>query len=388
MGESARGGPRDRVLHTPGGGPVAPLYRQIQQELAAQIRRSDLPAGSLVPSERQLCERYGVSPITARRALLELTKQGLIYRQVGIGSFVADPAARPDVTLVFAGFDAARWRTSAGAMGELVGGVSEAAWRRDCALHLQRVDRPVDGATLVRLAEAPGGGRHGLLLRVAEGVSRDDLATLDARGVPYVLIRRYLPDVPVNCVVPADEAGVRLAVSHLARMGHRRVALISALPEMVLTQDRRRGYDAAVAAYGLDADARLLELAERYAPDAGYAAAADLLALDPRPTAVIVDADMAAGVYRAAADRGLTVPRELAVVGYDEVPEARSLVPSLTCVRTSHYETGTVAAEALLDMMAGRAHQPQRLVIEPQLVVRDSCGARAADPARASPAAG
>src|SRR5687767_2673783 len=118
-------------LHQPGAGPVEPLYRQIERELAAQIRRGDLPAGGLVPSERQVCERYGVSPITARRALLELTKQGLIYRQAGIGSFVADPGACLRMSLVFAGFGADRWRTSAGAMGELVGGVSETAWRHD-----------------------------------------------------------------------------------------------------------------------------------------------------------------------------------------------------------------------------------------------------------------
>jgi DNA-binding transcriptional MocR family regulator len=134
MVERAGWGQRDRALHRPGGGPVAPRYRQIEQALAAQIRRPDLPAGSLVSSARQICERYAVSPITssARWALLALTKQGLVYRQVGIGSFVADAAARSDVTLVFTGFDTVRWRASAGAMGERVGGVGEAAWRHDC----------------------------------------------------------------------------------------------------------------------------------------------------------------------------------------------------------------------------------------------------------------
>jgi DNA-binding FadR family transcriptional regulator len=63
------GSPPLGPLHLPGAGPVEPLYRQIERELAAQIRRGELPAGSLVPSERQICERYGVSAITARRAL-------------------------------------------------------------------------------------------------------------------------------------------------------------------------------------------------------------------------------------------------------------------------------------------------------------------------------
>jgi DNA-binding LacI/PurR family transcriptional regulator len=361
-------------LHLPGAGPVEPLYRQIVRNLEAQIRQGALPRGSLVPSERQICKQYGVSPITARRALSELTRQGLIYRQAGIGSFVADPAASLRMSLVFVGFDADRWRTSAGSMGELVGGVSETAWRHDATLHLMRVDGPLDGTVLARLVEAPGW--HGLLLRPAGNVQAEDVRPLDDAGIPYVLIRRYVSDATVNCVVPADEAGIRLAVSHLARLGHRRVALVSAFPEMVLTQERHRAYETAVVALGLEADPRLLRLADRYAPDAGYHATAQVLTLVPRPTAIIVDADMAPGVYQAATDLRLEIPADLAVVGYDEVPEARSLIPSLTCVRTSHYETGRVAAEALLELMTGGARQPRRLVIEPQLVVRASCGAR------------
>jgi DNA-binding LacI/PurR family transcriptional regulator len=92
---------------------------------------------------------------------------------------------------------------------------------------------------------------------------------------------------------------------------------------------------------------------------------------------MIVDVDMAAGVYRAAAERGLEIPDDLAVVGYDEVPEAQALSPRLTCVRTSHYETGRAATELLVDLITGAAQGPTRLYMEPTLEVRESCAAAA-----------
>jgi LacI family transcriptional regulator len=352
---------------------VVPLYRQIERKLAAQIRRGALPAGSLVPSERQICEQFAVSHITARRALLELQNRGLIYRQAGIGTFVADPKRRTRLTLVLAGFDAAGWQGAAGAMGELVGGITEVAWRHNCALDIVRADEGLDAQRIYGLVEEQGS--DGLLLRLAGDVTATQAALLDDTGIPYVLIRRYLEDRPVNCVVPADAAGMRLAVSHLARLGHRRVGLITALPEMVLTKERLRSYRAAVASLDLEADERLVCIASHYAGSASFECAVRLLSDSERPTAVIVDADMASGVYEAAAALRLAIPDELAVVGYDEVPEARSLVPGLTCVRTSHYETGKVAAEALLEIRQGAARPPQKLVIEPVLEVRASCGA-------------
>jgi DNA-binding LacI/PurR family transcriptional regulator len=369
-----------RSLRRPAGRPVEPLYRQIQADLAARIRGGELAPGAPVPSERQLSERYGVSSITARRALLELTKHGLIYGHQGLGRFVSDLARERHVTLLLAGFDAARWRSSAGAMGELVGGVTEVTWRHDCAFHMIRVDHPLDAPVLTRLLEGPGS--RGLLVRVAGEVEPEHVALLEAASAPYVYIRRHLPDRAMNCVVPADDAGMRLAVAHLAGLGHRRLGLISAMPALTMVRDRVRGFRAAVAAHGLPLDEGDVKLAGHWEASAGYECAVALLAGRSRPTAVVADVDMAAGVYRAAAELGLEIARDLAVVGYDEVPEGRALSPGLTCVRTSHYEAGRTAAELLVDLMTGVARGPCRLYLEPTLEVRESCGAAGRRPRR------
>jgi DNA-binding LacI/PurR family transcriptional regulator len=362
-------------LRRPGAGPVEPLYRQLRADLASRIGSGELAPGSPVPSERLIAKQYGVSSITARRALLELTREGLIYGHQGIGRFVADVARERHVTLLLAGFDAARWRSSAGAMGEVVGGATEVTWRHDCAFHVVRVDRPLETSLLRRLLE--GTGSRGLLVRVAGDVQPEHVDLLEAAHHPYVYIRRHLPDRAMNCVIPADDAGMRLAVAHLAGLGHRRIGLVSAMPALGLVRERLRGYRAALAAHGLPTTGRYERLADHWDAAAGYRCATELFEEPSRPTAVVVDVDLAPGVYEAAAEHGLRIPDDVAVVGYDEVPEAQALSPRLTCVRTSHYDTARAAAELLLELMAGAEPPPRRLYIEPLLEVRESCGGAA-----------
>jgi DNA-binding LacI/PurR family transcriptional regulator len=365
----------------PDGGFGGPRYRAVERDLAARIRRGDLPPGSLVPSEALLCAHYGVSVTTARRALLELARQGLIYRQAGVGTFVADPGRHKRLALVFAGFEGARWRATASSIGELVGGVSEVVWRHECALELIRVDEPLDAALLTRLMRQ--GGADGLLLRVAGNIREEHAALLEAASFPHVFVRRYLPGRPANAVVPADDAGMRLAVGHLARLGHRRIGLLDAVPDMVLTRDRVRGYRAAVRAHGLAQDEGLVALAGYYDAEPGYRFAKQLLSRPTRkrPTALVADAVLVPGIYRAAAERGLAIPADLAVVGYDDAPEARALLPRLTLIRSSHYEIGAVAAELLLDLILGRVRGPRQVFVEPVLEARASCGAQRGDAA-------
>jgi DNA-binding LacI/PurR family transcriptional regulator len=363
------------------------LYRRIQQDLSARIRRGELPVGSVVPSEHQLCAQYGVSVTTARRALSELTRQGLVYRHAGLGSFVADPGRDKRLSLVFAGFDPSQWRTGSYAMGELVGGVSEVAWRRECALDLTRIDEPLDTAILQHLISQRD--THGLLLRVPENIEEEHIALLEASAFPYVFVRRYHPTRPANAVAPDDAVGVRLGLAHLAHLGHRRIGLLAAMPDMVLTRDRLRGYLAAVAALGLERGDGLIRLAHHYGADEGHDLAAALLSQpgNQRPSAVIVNAALAPGLYDAAAELGLAIPGDLAVIGFDDTLESRSLRPRLTCVRTGHYEIAQAAAELLLDLILGRVRGPRHLFVEPVLNVQDSTVTRE-DGAFALPSAG
>jgi DNA-binding LacI/PurR family transcriptional regulator len=170
---------------------------------------------------------------------------------------------------------------------------------------------------------------------------------------------------------------------------------MSAMAEMILTRDLARGYRAAVAAYDLVADAGLLAFGEAYEAAEGRRLARTLLrrARGQRPTAVVVDAVMAPGVYEAATELGLAIPDDLAVIAHGDAPDARSLRPALSAIRASHYECGRVGAQTLLDLILGRTSPPAQVYLEPALDIRDSCGphddgeaGRAAGP-REAPAA-
>jgi LacI family transcriptional regulator len=213
------------------------------------------------------------------------------------------------------------------------------------------------------------------LIVVRSRVRDPRFAELRAHRVPFVVYGRA--DTPETCAVEIDNtAGARLAVEHLLRLGHRRIAYIGGPPELTLSVDRRAGFSQALHAAGIQPDPDLVTHAELTAEsgEAAFHRLFDTLQEAP-PTGLFVAADsMALGVMRAAFDRGLAPGRDLAVVGFDDVPSATFADPPLTTIRQHPHEVGVVLGQMLLDQLAARAiAQPYRL-LAPHLVVRASCG--------------
>src|SRR2546430_10595983 len=117
-----------------------PLYQQLRQELFARIRRGEFAAGDLLPSENQLCDEYGVSLTTARRALLELVKEGVVRRRAGVGTMVAPHVRAANLAFVSIDDIADAWHMISSAMGELVAGIGELAWKRSASFSMSGID--------------------------------------------------------------------------------------------------------------------------------------------------------------------------------------------------------------------------------------------------------
>jgi DNA-binding LacI/PurR family transcriptional regulator len=355
-----------------------PLYQQLRQQLFSRIRRGEFGPGDMLPSENQLCEEYGVSVTTARRALLELVKEGVVRRRMGVGTMVA-PRVR-QLSLGFVSIDnlGGAWRGISAGMVELIGGIGELAWRRNASFSMSGVDEEGVEECLRSVVEARA--VDGVLLRTADDIRPEHVDILDAAGLPYVVIKRELSARPINCVVSDDLLGGRQATAHLLDRGHRRIGFICAKPLLTLTQDRLRGYREALAEAGAAYDADLVRLEPSFDEQAGRKAVRDLLVHDDRPTALFVASDrMAIGGYGAVSELGLRIPDDVALVGYDDIGPSAMLQPPLTTVRTSYHDFGRLAAQLLLDLIEGRLEAPQRVVIEPELIVRASTGAAPAD---------
>jgi LacI family transcriptional regulator len=209
---------------------------------------------------------------------------------------------------------------------------------------------------------------------IVSPASRDEtrFTTLLERGVPVVAIDREAAHEHVDTVLVDNVRGGELATAHLIAGGYERVAVVTGPPRTTTGSDRLEGWRRATVAAGRVVDAELIRHAD-FKEAGGYAAAFELLASAARPDAFFVANNlMTVGVLAAVADAGLRVPEEVGVVGFDDMSWARLLRPALTTIAQPTYELGRVAADLLVQRIAGRHDPPERIVLEPTLEVRES----------------
>lgn len=200
---------------------------------------------------------------------------------------------------------------------------------------------------------------------------------LAERNFPLVFIDRHLDEVNVPAVLVDSEDGAFQAVSHLIRLGHRRIGLVTGLTTVTTTGDRRRGYERALAEFGLPLDPALIRQGNSQVPG-GQEGGLALLRLPLRPTAIFATNNlMTIGVMRALHDEGLQCPQDLAIVGFDDFDWASSFRPYLTTVAQPVYDLGKAAADLLLARLERKSKPKQRVVLKGTLIVRESCGAAA-----------
>ncbi len=193
--------------------------------------------------------------------------------------------------------------------------------------------------------------------------------------VPFVMVGRH-PDERVNYVDVDNVASGRMAVEHLIRLGHTRIGMITGPLNMSHCTDRLTGYRQALEAHRIPIDENLIVKGD-FSVGSGTAATQRLLSREV--TAIFAGSDtMAAGALKAIHDAGLRVPQDVALVGFDDVAVATALQPALTTVRQPIEQTGSMAAELLLNMLETQPDEnaaAHRIVLPTQLIVRESCGA-------------
>lgn len=206
-------------------------------------------------------------------------------------------------------------------------------------------------------------------------VSEDDKLVEVLREIecPYVRIAGVPLDHPQTIVVTHDCDGAADAARHLARLGHKVIAHISGPSSFLSAHERRRGFVAGLKECGLSLDAAY-DREAAYTFESGLAAAEALLSLNPRPTAIFTGNDeMASGVYMAARNFGLEIPRDLSVIGFDDSPIASRMWPLLTSVRLPIHEMGRLAAEKLIRAQSEQSAAPDECTeVIPALIVRES----------------
>jgi LacI family transcriptional regulator len=325
---------------------------------------ASLAGVSIATVSRVLNERPEVSAETRQRVLEVVSEQGFSARwsaralSNGTTGLVA-----MTIPVVHAEYFA-----------NILSGVAEALHERDMRIVLFSTQH--EPARELRLFERLRTGTVDGAIIMLPSERSPQLLRLMRSGQPLVVVDDREPIDPLIPVVSAAHAtGAREATEHLLGLGHRRIGAITGPGEWVANKERLSGYHSALAAAHVARD-RALEIESDFQREGGYTAAQQLLALPEPPTAIFAFNDnLAVGTMRAAVERGLRIPEDLSVVGFDDSDQSTVVTPQLTTVRQPLVEMGRMAASLLLRQLHQHSSEALRVELATKLVVRASTGA-------------
>lgn len=330
------------------------------------------------PSLTDVAARAKVSPSTVSRTI---TQSGKISQQTQdrIRRIMAELGYKPNRV-------ARRLRTRVGKrqligliipniqnpfFADLARGVEDVAYKNNFAVLLCNYDEDPE-KELFYLEVMQAESVDGIILPPAHE-NDPDVLRINRSGIPVVCVDRSLSDPTIDKVEVDNEQGSFVAVAHLIQKGHRRIGLISGPGDSSTGRKRLEGYRRAHAEAGLEVDESLICFGD-YKQESGSRLAANLLSVPQPPSALFVCNNlMLIGAIETIFQRKLEIPRQVAVIGYDDLPLAAVFDPPLTVVQQPAYEVGRQAAELLFKRLDNPKGETANVQLLPKLIIRSSC---------------
>jgi DNA-binding LacI/PurR family transcriptional regulator len=320
--------------------------------LTEEILANPEEAAFAIASEHQLCDRFSVSRVTVRLALGDLENRGLIYRRHGKGTFAHGRSNRVhrNIGVLMKSPQTAVHRP----LDEIVRGA-------------QTVLAPLRSA-VVLISMSPGQWRPELasglsgVIVFPHHITADDLNILNDRKLPYIIAMKS--SLPGPRLVFGQIDAARKMTEQLLQLGHRRIALLSGF-EAGLDEPKRTGIHEALRAAGID-PAHVPEFSAQDREGDTFQATRDILALQPRPTAVIAFDDSLGSMMSLQARRcaNLQIPSDLSIVSFHDCPYLNYIEPTLATVQFDFFKGGQLAAQAL-DRAALTGEQVSDIILHP-----------------------
>jgi GntR family transcriptional regulator of arabinose operon len=363
-----------------------PLYRQIQEYFQEQIRTGQLKNDDKIPSEKELMEQFEVSRITIATALVQLAKEGWIYRIPGRGSFVkevvGEELVNPEqavgrengkkITLIIPtlqDFFAIR----------LISGINDVLMEQGYYLYVALSNNSIETEKSLIL-ENVSGGTSGLIIFPCDAQTyNEEILALKLRNYPFVLIDRCFAGVETNFVCTDSMEGAKLALNHLWELGHRDIAICSDTPLPTITvNDRIAGYLEALKLKGVMINPAMIltdfqvdysNIREEH-PFYRF--------IRSRMATAYITLNARLGIYISYVARqvGLRVPEDISIVTFDDPSSGFDEFGSFTHISQSELMMGREAAEILVKLLEGREQgfKYNKMIKKPELVVRSSTG--------------
>ncbi len=356
-----------------------PLYKQVADDIRAKINAGEIPVGSSLGSHNLIAGDYNISVITVRKALSLLVQEGLVVSRVGKGTFVQRRTAQAArsvprcLGLVLSDLNNPFFSL-------ITHAAEDAAYQRGYNVLLSNSSGQADKEE-AQINNFRQIGADGLVIASMRRVHRitPSLEELMRDGFPFVMVS-YIREDTVSYVGSDHELGGYLAGRHLLSLGYRKLGYVSAEQGNILGDVRRRGYLRALHEAGVPHDPELVFHLRRRPGvldfHCGYEIGKQFRHLSKRPEALFFYNDVSAlGFEKAVLEEGLTVPGDVAIVGFDGIERGEFAEVPLTTVCQPTMDIGRRAVDALVEIIEGR-QQIVRVTLPPTLLIRESCGHR------------
>jgi DNA-binding LacI/PurR family transcriptional regulator len=341
-----------------------PKYILVQEKIKQAIKNREI-TGKL-PGERTLAKDYGYSYMTIRKAVENLVDEGVLYKLPTKGTYVADRKSAKKKTKIIgyfldskiiAGLTSPYYSLIFNALEK------EAAKHGYSLIYFSDID---DSKSLNHLNKIDG--------VVASCFPRNEEIIHEINDrVPLVVIDNSSSDKTIPSIIIDNFNAVSDAVKYLCSLGHKRIGFMTGLADSDVGKNRYEGYKSGLINNGLALNDELVYRGN-YSFKSGLVGADYFLSLKKLPTAIVCANDsMAIATIRQIAQRGLSVPDDISIVGFDDVEVASQINPALTTLAAPIAETAVKALDMLTSLMNGEKAENKHIALPAKLVIRSSC---------------
>lgn len=331
----------------------------------------------MLPSELELSEVYGVSRGTIRKVLAALEEESLVRRERGRGTFISRPADQMKISGTNShsiSFIVPYVRDSF--VSAILLGLESKARSNGYSVVFHHVENDIDKQERILRKSLHTNVSGIVLYPVDSNYISPILSKLTQDRFPIVLVDRYIRGLYTSYITSDNIAGGVIATQHLLSLGHRRIAFLSWSELATSMEHRRLGYRQALLEQGIEPEPTLEWEVVGY-PDIDLAALEEYLLQSNRPTAIFTANDqLALSVLRVARSLNISVPEELALVGFDNLDISAQIDIPLTTIAQPAFDIGHMAVELILCQIKKEVSWIQRQILPVQLIVRQSCGVK------------
>lgn len=350
-------------------------YETVAQEVEAMVAKME--SGMRLPSIRDLMRRFNASQVTIDRGFDILMGKGLIEKVAGRGVFVAEKYAGEEarhIDLCFF-FEESSLIDNNGFYVQMSGGLLEEAHKHNLNLNLFVYDQ---AGKLPAFRKRIERSNPDAIILMCVNRQSFELVLRDM-GLPTLLLFPNAMDENSSSLLMDNLEGVRLAVNHLVDMGHERIAFLHGQGcqgwYMLHQEERIEGFYRAIRERGLLVPNSFVKYGG-FSDDEGRQACHELLTQNNPPTAIICNDYNAKGVMQAIRDKGLRIPEDISVVGFDDVALASETIPPLSTISVGWGNIATQAIEAISEMLAGNYEFGRMIRTPVEMVVRNTTAPR------------